>query len=337
MLLLGPLLTWRTIYALLLTQPAFRVRAVVLGRGRTTETLAALLGDPERHDYELIATIDYRAESRHDSQVGQRLRTLVVERNVREIAVDGGAFRSTDLGPALLELAESGVQIRTDWELYESLTGRVLLPLANPAGLGSVGSAAALYALGWRVGETVFALLGLLGLAPLIGLAALAIALDSPGGPLYWQDRVGRFGRTFRLVKLRTMISRAEADGQPVWAYQGDPRITRVGALLRRLRLDELPQLWNVLHGEMSLVGPRPERPEFVKLLEDRIPMYRARHLVRPGITGWAQVHLRYGASVQDAALKLQYDLYYVRHRTLLLDLIILLRTITVVLRLQGT
>jgi lipopolysaccharide/colanic/teichoic acid biosynthesis glycosyltransferase len=170
-------------------------------------------------------------------------------------------------------------------------------------------------------------------LAPLLLLLALAIVLDSAGPPLYSQERVGRFGRRFRLFKLRTMVREAEADGQAVWACYADPRVTRVGAVLRRFHLDELPQLWNVLRGEMSLIGPRPERPEFVLLLAAAIPGYAARHAVRPGLTGWAQVSYHYGGSVADAAAKLEYDLHYIHHRSLCLDAIILLRTLGVVLR----
>jgi lipopolysaccharide/colanic/teichoic acid biosynthesis glycosyltransferase len=153
---------------------------------------------------------------------------------------------------------------------------------------------------------------------------------------LYWQLLVGRYGRPFRLLKLRTMVDRAEQHGEPVWARDADPRVTRVGRLLRRSRLDELPQLLNVVHGDISFIGPRPERPEFVEMLRKEIPWYNTRHVVPPGITGWAQVKFPYGSSIQDAASKLEYDLYYIRHRSLLLDLTILLKTAAVMTRLGG-
>ena len=188
-----------------------------------------------------------------------------------------------------------------------------------------------------RMVDMLVALGGLVLLAPLLALAAILIVLDSSGGALYRQERVGRFGRPFRLVKLRTMIDDAEADGAPVWAQDPDPRVTRIGALLRRSHLDEVPQLWNVLRGEMSLIGPRPERPEFVALLASAEPTYSARHAVRPGITGWAQVQFGYGASIDDAVTKLQYDLHYIRHRSLRLDVLIVLKTLPIVLRLEGT
>lgn len=193
-----------------------------------------------------------------------------------------------------------------------------------------------LYPAVWRLAERVVAVVGLVVLAPLVLAACLAIVVDSPGRPLYRQERVGRHGRRFHLVKLRTMVRHAEPDGHAVWARAGDPRATRVGALLRRSRLDEAPQLWNVLRGEMSLIGPRPERPELMAMLAASIPMYQARHAVRPGITGWAQVNCPYGASVADAATKLEYDLYYINSRSLRLDAVILLKTLAVVLRFRG-
>jgi exopolysaccharide biosynthesis polyprenyl glycosylphosphotransferase len=188
-----------------------------------------------------------------------------------------------------------------------------------------------------RLSDIVVAAAGLAVSAPVLIAAALVIRLDSPGPAFYWQERVGRFGRPFKLAKLRTMVEHAEADGQAVWAQERDPRITRVGRFLRRSRLDEVPQLWNVLRGEMSLIGPRPERPEFVALLATQHPKYESRHMIRPGLTGWAQVQYKYGSSVDDALAKLEYDLYYLHHRSLLLDIFILFKTMIVVVRFKGT
>jgi lipopolysaccharide/colanic/teichoic acid biosynthesis glycosyltransferase len=188
-----------------------------------------------------------------------------------------------------------------------------------------------------RLTDVIVTLIGLTLLAPLLLMAALAILIDSPGPVLYWQERVGRYGCPFRLLKLRTMVANAEADGQAIWARNQDPRVTRVGAVMRRSHIDEIPQLWNVLRGEMSLIGPRPERPEFMALLSASLPEYSKRHIIRPGITGWAQVQYGYGASVEDAAAKLEYDLFYIRHRSLPLDATIVLRTLLLMLRFQGT
>jgi lipopolysaccharide/colanic/teichoic acid biosynthesis glycosyltransferase len=164
----------------------------------------------------------------------------------------------------------------------------------------------------------------------------LLIKLDSRGPVLYRQQRVGRFGENFTLLKFRSMRVDAESEGAPRWAAKRDPRITRVGALIRSTRIDELPQLLNVLHGEMSLIGPRPERPHFVAQLSQVIPFYDERNYVKPGITGWAQVNFPYGASIEDAREKLSYDLYYVKNRSTFLDLLILVATIRVILFREG-
>ena len=188
--------------------------------------------------------------------------------------------------------------------------------------------------------KRVFDVAGALGLlalaAPVMLLAAAAIALESGRPILYRQQRVGRGGRAIMCIKFRSMRADAESDGVPRWASKGDPRVTRVGRLLRKTRIDELPQLLNVLRGEMSLVGPRPERPSFVKQLGQSIPYYDVRHSVKPGVTGWAQVRYTYGASVEDATRKLQYDLYYVKNHSLFLDILILVETVRVVLFGEG-
>jgi sugar transferase (PEP-CTERM system associated) len=171
---------------------------------------------------------------------------------------------------------------------------------------------------------------------PVMVLAAVAIRLDSPGGVVYRQVRVGLGGRTFTCLKFRSMRTDAEGDGVARWAAKGDARITRVGNFIRRTRIDELPQLWSVLSGEMSMVGPRPERPEFVAMLRERIPFYDVRHSVKPGLTGWAQVLFAYGASVEDARRKHQFDLYYVKNNSLLLDALVLVETVSVVLFREG-
>jgi exopolysaccharide biosynthesis polyprenyl glycosylphosphotransferase len=171
---------------------------------------------------------------------------------------------------------------------------------------------------------------------PLLPFIVLAIKLSSPGRVLYRQSRVGRDGVVFRCYKFRTMRSDAEADTGPTWAKDDDPRITRVGRFLRKTRIDEIPQLLNVFRGDMSLIGPRPERPEFVAALNKQIPYYHLRHSVRPGITGWAQILYKYGSSVEDAKEKLRYDLYYIKNTSVGLDLLIILNTIKIVLLGRG-
>ena len=187
-----------------------------------------------------------------------------------------------------------------------------------------------------RTSDIVLSFIGLVLTLPFLPLAALCIKRDSPGSVFFLQERVGLSGRPFTLIKLRTMRPDAERETGARWAGENDPRITRTGRFLRKTRLDELPQLVNVLLGEMSLIGPRPERPEFVRELERRIPFYSERHCVKPGVTGWAQVRYRYGASVEDAAEKLRFDLYYAKNQSVLLDAEIVLRTFGIVLSGSG-
>jgi sugar transferase (PEP-CTERM system associated) len=187
-----------------------------------------------------------------------------------------------------------------------------------------------------RASDIVFALVLLILALPVMLLTALLIALEDGGSVLYRQERVGLRGKTFNVLKFRTMHKDAEKDGKASWAVVGDKRVTALGRLLRRSRIDELPQLINVLRGEMSLVGPRPERPVFVSMLTEQIPFYGVRHSVKPGLTGWAQVRYSYGATVEQSMKKLEYDLYYVKNHTIFLDLLILLETIRVVLLGEG-
>jgi exopolysaccharide biosynthesis polyprenyl glycosylphosphotransferase len=172
--------------------------------------------------------------------------------------------------------------------------------------------------------------------APLTLLTALAVYLESDGPVLYCQERVGEGGRTFTVFKFRSMRVDAEREGRPVWARDNDDRVTRVGRFIRVTRLDELPQLWNVLRGDMSFVGPRPERPFFVEQLEKEIPFYQQRHAVKPGLTGWAQIKYEYGSSIEDAMEKLRYDLYYIKHLSVALDLSIVFDTVKVVIFGKG-
>jgi sugar transferase (PEP-CTERM system associated) len=239
----------------------------------------------------------------------------------------------------LLEMKLQGVRFDHLATVYEEYTGRIAVENLRPSWL--------IFSEGFRkprgqelAKRTVDLLAAAIGLAlgaPLMALVAVAVKLTSPGPALYHQSRTGRGGRTFTVHKFRTMRTNGEAATGPVWASAGDARVTPVGGFLRRTRLDELPQLWNILVGEMSLVGPRPERPEFVHELTRQIPFYGQRHAIKPGLTGWAQVRYSYGASVEDALEKLQYDLFYVKNLSLTLDLFIIFSTIKTVLRREGS
>jgi sugar transferase (PEP-CTERM system associated) len=237
----------------------------------------------------------------------------------------------------LLEARLSGVCVEDVATTYERIAGKVLVEGIWPSWLiFSDGFRAARRARFVKRGvDVVMAAVGLVIAAPLMALTAIAIRMDSRGPIFYRQERVGQGGRIFTLWKFRSMRVDAERD-TPVWASDADDRVTRVGRVVRFTRLDELPQLWNVLRGEMSLVGPRPERPFFVEQLAAQIPFYNTRHVVRPGITGWAQVKYRYGSSVEDAMEKLRYDLYYIKHLSIGFDLTILIDTVKVVLFGKG-
>jgi sugar transferase (PEP-CTERM system associated) len=238
----------------------------------------------------------------------------------------------------LLSLKNRGVQVQDGNDVYESITGKVPIESIRLSWLlFSPGfHASRLFLIYKRSASVLISIVGLLLSAPFLPFVILAIKLSSPGRVLYWQNRVGRDDRVFRCYKFRTMRSDAEADTGPTWAEDDDPRVTLVGRLLRKTRIDEIPQLLNVLKGDMSLVGPRPERPEFVAALNEKIPYYHLRHSVRPGITGWAQILYKYGSSVEDAKEKLRYDLYYIKNTSVGLDLLIFLNTIKIVLVGRG-
>ncbi|MGB4547609.1 MAG: TIGR03013 family XrtA/PEP-CTERM system glycosyltransferase [Syntrophales bacterium] len=231
-----------------------------------------------------------------------------------------------------------GINVEDGVTFTENLTGKLCVESLHPRSIiFSNGISGRFYTSKLkRVFDVVAALIGLLFFGPLCTLIAVAIKLDSEGPVFYRQKRVGRDGRVFRLLKFRSMVVDAEKDG-PVWAVKNDDRCTRVGKIIRKLRFDEIPQLINVLKGTMSIVGPRPERPVFVKKLEKEIPFYYHRHLVKPGITGWAQIYHPYGATIEDAVEKLKYDLYYIKNINAVLDLRIISETVKIVLFGKGS
>ena len=264
------------------------------------------------------------------------VKTLAIDRVVVSLSDARGKLPMDKL----LEMRMAGVSFVHLPSVYEEYTGKIAVENLRPSWLIFSDGFTTVKALGGvtRLIDLVAGGLLLVLTLPLMALAAIAIKLTSSGQVLYRQQRVGLNGRVFTICKFRSMRADAEAASGPVWAMPGrDPRVTRVGAFLRRSRIDELPQLWNVLVGDMSLVGPRPERPEFVKSLTEQIPFYVQRHVVRPGLTGWAQVRYAYGASVEDAMEKLQYDLFYVKNRSVALDLYIIFETLKTVLTKRGS
>ena len=347
---------WRLLYAVVFSQPSFHRRFLIVGAGRSGSELAReLAGVPQFGNpyagsgIQVVGFVDDDPAKagalveglpvlgdRHD------LRRLVGEHGVDTVVV---AITHTpqihpELFQVLLDCREQGIRLEPMTSVYERLTGKVpvehaerdlyvVMPLSDSA-------TQRLFAAAKRLFDLLAALIGLLFLIPIAALVVLANLIWSRGPLFYRQTRVGKGGRLFQVVKFRTMIPGAENGSGPVWAQKKDRRVTPVGSVLRRTRLDELPQVWNILRGEMSLVGPRPERPEFVADLVKQVPFYQARHAVRPGITGWAQVRYDYGSSVHDALVKLQHDLYYIRHQSLYLELSIMVKTARVMFGLRG-
>lgn len=304
-------------------------KVVIVGNAEQAATAVAALGGMRRR---LFAVTDIMSPHAFAALPANQLRA----RKVWGVIFANGA-RPVGSLESLIGLKSRNVQVFGDVEFCEQQLRRMDIDALREDWLpasrrGESGIAVRMIR---RAAEITLSLTGLLLTLPLLVFAAIAIKIDSPGPVLYRQIRVGLRGRPFTVLKLRSMGTDAEAAG-PKWATLDDIRVTRVGAFLRATRIDELPQLINVLRGEMGFVGPRPERPHFVAQLTAEIPFYADRHLVKPGLTGWAQVSFRYGASVDDSRQKLAYDLYYVKHWNLLLDLLILIATVRVILFQEG-
>jgi len=308
---------------------------IVIGQGVLTGTIVRSVRRGAVPGYRLVGVVDTNAALREGSNgdipvIGRidDVERLCRENDVSEIVVANPDTHQPAHIRAALACLRLGCRVTDETTFYESTFGEVPVTHITPTWFLAADLKAQRreYAFGKRIFDVVAAAIGLVLSAPLMLLTAIALKLREGGPVLYSQRRVGRGGTTFTLYKFRTMRCDAEADGM-AWCRPNDPRITRIGRFLRRSRIDELPQLWNILKGEMSIVGPRPERPEFVGPLSAVIPFYDERHLIKPGLTGWAQINFSYGASIADTRRKLQLDLYYVKHTSFELDLIIMLRT----------
>jgi exopolysaccharide biosynthesis polyprenyl glycosylphosphotransferase len=368
-LLLFPILSllamgaWRVFYATVFGHPNFQQRALIIGAGGAGQTLANAIGELSQRarsktgadeapvgssiGYRVLGFIDDGVErgsllenvpvvgTRHD------LTRLSGQLHVNELVVAITHLETMDveLFEAIQECREWGVSITTMTDLYERLTGRIAIEHAGRALAVAMPVVQRpthrFYLALQRIVDVLGALVGCVLLGLIIPFVWLANRLKSPGPLFYAQERVGKGGSSFQILKFRSMRTDAEKFGA-VWAEENDPRITPVGRFLRGTRLDEIPQFWNILKGDMSLIGPRPERPHFVSQLTREIPFYRVRHAVKPGLTGWAQVRYRYGASVEDSLIKLQYDLFYIKRQSLLLDLEIVFKTIPIIVGFKG-
>jgi len=325
-------------------QSTLRQRILVYGTGMRAESVGRTL---KQSDPNVTLVGYYASPNETKAEVSESwilspnrsLTDFILGKHVDEIVVALAERRGGSMPlRELLDCKLHGVRVVDIATYFEETLGQIRLDAVS-AGWLIFGDG---FSQGWvrtvikRLFDILCATALILLTTPIMLVTAILILLESSGPILYWQERVGLHGRLFNVVKFRSMRTDAEKDGKPRWASVGDNRVTRVGRLIRKLRIDELPQLFSVLSGDMSLVGPRPERPYFVDKLTKEIPYYAIRQSVKPGVTGWAQVHYHYGASMKDAAEKLQYDLYYVKNNTLFLDLVVLFETVGVVLTGKG-
>jgi sugar transferase (PEP-CTERM system associated) len=337
------IVAWRLLFNRLAYSANLEERVLIVGAGPTARMLARQIQTEHDFGYRVVGFINDQ-EGGHGGLSPATLGAPVdIPHIVKAYDVDrivvGLSDRRGKLPIAeLLEAKLSGVHVEDATSMYERLTGKILVDDLKPSWLifsdGFVISRWTRFQK--RAIDLVLASAGTILSAPLTLLTALAVYLESEGPILYYQERVGENGKTFTVYKFRSMCVDAEKGGTPVWATEQDERVTRVGRVIRKTRLDELPQFWNVLRGDMSFVGPRPERPFFVEQLAREIPFYQQRHAVKPGLTGWAQVKYQYGSSVEDAMEKLRYDLYYVKHMSLSFDVSIVFDTVKVILFGKG-
>jgi sugar transferase (PEP-CTERM system associated) len=339
------MVSWRVSIHWFLGHPDFGERILIVGSGNLAVELAREVLDRPDAGYRIVGFVGTDSDLLGKSLINPRvigmteeLDQIVKREGIDRIVVAMGERRGQLPTSKLLQLSLAGqVTIEEGASFYERITGRVSLNMLRPSwliftGRGRQAKVAELLrsAVHWLV-----ALVGAILSLPLVLITAVLIKLDSKGPVFYKQERIGKNGRTFVLTKFRSMKVDAEQAG-PVWASKGDSRTTRVGRIIRKIRVDEIPQFWNILKGEMSFVGPRPERPHFVAQLAQEIPFYEQRHLIAPGLTGWAQIKYPYGSSIDDARQKLQYDLFYIKNHGLFLDAIILFETIKIILFGRG-
>ncbi|UCF90814.1 MAG: TIGR03013 family PEP-CTERM/XrtA system glycosyltransferase [Desulfobacterales bacterium] len=341
-------LSWRYCYSLVLTHGIFDQKIILLGSGELAKNIKDEINSKKDCGYTLSVMVPECAndidftEQNNPAVICKKnyegLCELAKALGIQKIVVGFREKRHAFPTKELLKCRVEGIDVVDGNSFYEMLTGKLRVEDINPSwlifsdGFQKSGMRRFLK----RSIDLILSFLLLLSLSPVILLTTVLIKIDSKGSVFFSQERVGEKGRIYRIHKFRSMVADAEKISGPVWAQDNDGRVTRVGRIIRRLRIDEIPQLWNVLKGEMSFVGPRPEREFFVRQLEEKIPYYGERCSVKPGITGWAQVSYGYGASVEDAIEKLNYDLFYIKNMTTFMDLMIVLRTIKIVLFGKG-
>jgi sugar transferase (PEP-CTERM system associated) len=337
-LVVAGLIAWRSAFEWISGHAVFQERVYVLGEG---ERASAIIETIREHREAGMVVVGWDAPAL-DKAGRKKTFATAVEQMASETSIDRVVIaldeRRGELPvDGLLAMRFRGVTIEEVGSVLERLTGKLQLDGLRPSDL--------LFCEGFRmkpsqqfllrIASTLVAAIGLILFLPLFPFVVLLVRLSSPGPVFFRQERVGLNGKIFNVYKFRTMVVNAEAEGAQ-WAQKNDPRVTRMGQFMRKTRLDEVPQLWNVLRGDMSFVGPRPERPEFVSWLAQELPFYDVRNMIRPGLTGWAQIRYGYGATLEQSREKLAYDLYYVKHQTLGLDLLIMFETIKTILRRRG-
>ncbi|APY09987.1 sugar transferase [Seonamhaeicola sp. S2-3] len=345
--ILFALVLWRLAYITFIVSPRFYRKVIIVGEVSSVETIieAFKQADP---NYQIVGFVNCEASKKDNIKFKnikeyspKQLKKVVKDEHISEIVV--ASYNADTITYetyyALISLLEEGIPIREYTQVYEDLTQRIPIQFVGrdfykyfPFSRSNQNK---MYLFFHRLSDILISALGLVFCALFTPFVLLGNLIGNRGPLLYTQERIGKNGRPFKIIKFRTMIKNAEQNGV-TWAKKKDSRITLFGKFLRNTRLDEMPQFINVLKGDMSLIGPRPERPYFVKELSEMLPFYETRHIIKPGLTGWAQVKTRYGSSYDDSLLKLQYDLYYIKHRSFLLDINILIKTLSTVIFFRG-
>ncbi|WP_418603356.1 sugar transferase [Hwangdonia sp.] len=345
--ILFALFVWRLAYITFVVSPRFYKKVLIVGETSNIQAIveAFNVADP---NYKIVGFINCEANKTDKIKFKgiveyspKQIYQVIKDENISEVVI--ASYNSETITPTiykdLITLLEGGFPINEYTQVYEDLTRRIPIQFIGKDFYKyfpfSRSNQNKLYLFFHRFFDILIAVMGVLVGIILLPLILLGNAIGNRGTLFYSQERIGKHGNLFRIIKFRTMIKNAEKEGA-VWAKKNDARITKFGKFLRHSRLDEIPQFWNILMGDMSLIGPRPERPYFVRELSQLLPFYETRHIIKPGLTGWAQVKTRYGSSVDDSLLKLQYDLYYIKHRSFFLDMNILVKTLSTVIFFRG-
>ncbi len=345
--ILFALFVWRLAYITFVVSPRFYKKALIVGETSNIQSIveAFNIADP---NYKIVGFINceiYKTDKVKLKDIVEyspkQIYQVIKDENISEIVI--ASYNSETITPEiykdLITLLEGGFPIKEYTQVYEDMTQRIPVQFVGKDFYKyfpfSRSNQNKLYLFFHRFFDMLISLVGVLAGIIILPLIFLGNSIANRGALFYSQERIGKNGNLFRIIKFRTMVENAEKDGA-VWAKKNDPRITSFGNFLRRSRLDELPQFINILKGEMSLIGPRPERPHFVKELSHVLPFYETRHIIKPGLTGWAQVKTRYGSSFNDSLLKLQYDLYYIKHRSFFLDINVLFKTLSTIIFFRG-